>query len=109
MAVLTVMFAPLYGSSTWLGLVFINLSALMILYLRAWITGMFLPFSKEIGGKFKRDVGTSILMMLMVGLMAGLHALVFNLPWFVGLVTTIIFIVIISILSVKTLKLTKWT
>jgi hypothetical protein len=109
MAILTLIFAPLYGPSSWLGLVFINVSALIMMYIRGWITGMFLPFSKEIGGKFKRDVGTSILMMLLVGLMAGLHALIFYLPWFVGLISIVVFIFITKVLSKKTLKLTKWT
>lgn len=109
MALLSLIFAPFYGSKAWLGLFFINLSAILIMYIRAWISGMFLPFSREIGGKFKRDIGSSLLMMLIVGLMAGLHALVFNLPWFVAIIAICGYVIIIRYLSIKTLKLTKWT
>lgn len=101
---LSAIFALLFGPSRWLAILFINLAVPFVLFLKGYLTSLWYPFAQEIGTTGNKNFGEAMVMMLVIGLMTGVHFAIFRLAPWVGILAVLLLMVLIKGLSMGIAK-----
>lgn len=73
MIVMSAIFILLFGVQTSGGILLINATMVLAMYLKGYVMGMFQPFSTEFGTTGNKNIGAVFAMMAVVGGFAGIH------------------------------------
>lgn len=73
MVIMSALFMGLFGFESISGILLINAVTVLVMLLRGFIVGVFMPFSLETGTTGNKNLGSLFLMMVVMGGIAGIH------------------------------------